>query len=167
MSIIFKSPWWIFLRTPKTSLTGFPGGASHKETACQCRRCRRRRFLTHAGDTIPGLGRSAGGGHGNPLQYSCLENAMDRGTWQATVPGVAKSQTRLSTHAHTHKISLRILGLGHISSMCYWLSDDLEHLDFYSGQSSVFPETSGLWQAEQIPIGFHHCRTLSAWSRGI
>ena len=72
---------------------------------------------------------------------------MDRGTWQATVPGVAKSQTRLSAYAHTHKISLatrRILGLGHISSMCYWLSDDLEHLDFYSGQSSVFPETSGL-----------------------
>ena len=44
---------------------------------------------------IPGLGRSPGKGHGNPLQYSCLENPMDRGAWQATVPGVAKSQTRL------------------------------------------------------------------------
>ena len=44
--------------------------------------------------SIPGLGRSPGGGHGNPLQYSCLENPVDRGAWQATVRGVAKSQTR-------------------------------------------------------------------------
>ena len=40
---------------------------------------------------IPGSGRSPGGGNGNPLQYSCLENPMDGGTWQATVRGVAKS----------------------------------------------------------------------------
>ena len=44
---------------------------------------------------IPGLGRSPGGGHGNPLQYSGLENPMDRGAWQATVHGVTKSWTRL------------------------------------------------------------------------
>ena len=44
---------------------------------------------------IPGLGRSLGGGHGNPLRYSCLENPMDRGGWQATVHWVSKSQTRL------------------------------------------------------------------------
>ena len=51
-----------------------------------------------AGDAglIPGLGRSPGGGHGNPLQYSCLENPIDRGAWQATVHGLAKSWTRLS-----------------------------------------------------------------------
>ena len=49
------------------------------------------------GDTgsIPGLGSSPGGGNGNPLQYSPLENPMDRGAWQATVHGVEKSQTRL------------------------------------------------------------------------
>ena len=49
---------------------------------------------------IPGSGRSSGGEHVNPLQYSCLENPMDRGAWQATVHGVAKSRTllkRLST----------------------------------------------------------------------
>ena len=46
--------------------------------------------------SMPGLGRSPGGGHGNPLQYSCLENPMDRGAWWATVHGVAKSQTQLS-----------------------------------------------------------------------
>ena len=48
-----------------------------------------------AGDVsiILGMGRSPGGRNGNPLQYSCLENSMDRGAWQATVYGVAKSQT--------------------------------------------------------------------------
>ena len=43
--------------------------------------------------SIPGLGRSPVGGHGNPLQYSCLENPMDRGAWWATVRGVAESDT--------------------------------------------------------------------------
>ena len=48
----------------------------------------------NAGDTgsIPGLGRSPGEGNGNPLQYSCRENPLDRGVWQATVNGVPKSQ---------------------------------------------------------------------------
>ena len=65
---------------------GFPGGSGSKESAC------------NAGDlgSIPGLGRSPGGGHGNPLQYSCLENPMDREAWWATVYGVTKSQTGLS-----------------------------------------------------------------------
>ena len=45
--------------------------------------------------SIPGSGRSPGGRHGNPLQYSCLENPMDRGVWQATVHRVAKNQTQL------------------------------------------------------------------------
>ena len=61
----------------------------------------------NAGDTrdvglIPGLGRCPGGGHGNPLQYSCLENPIDRGAWRATVPGVTKGWTQLkglSMHA--------------------------------------------------------------------
>ena len=54
---------------------GFPGSAADKESAC------------NAGDLglIPGLGRSPEGGHGNPLQGSCLENLMDRGAWRATV----------------------------------------------------------------------------------
>ena len=61
----------------------------------------------NAGDTgdihlIPGLGRSPGGEHGNPIQSSCLENPMDRRAWQATVHGVTKSRTWLSTHTHTH-----------------------------------------------------------------
>ena len=54
--------------------------------------------------SIPGSRRSPGGGHGSPLQYSCLEDPMDRGAWQATVHRVTKSQTQLKqlgTHAHT------------------------------------------------------------------
>ena len=50
---------------------------------------------------IPGSGRSSGEGNGNPLQYSCLENPMDGGAWQATVGGAAKSRTRLSNFTTT------------------------------------------------------------------
>ena len=65
-------------------------------------------LLADAGDirdpgSIPELGRSPGGGHGNPLQFSCLDSPVDRGAWRATVHGVAKSRTqlkRLSILAH-------------------------------------------------------------------
>ena len=65
---------------------GFPGGSVVKN------------LPANAEDlgSIPGLGRSPGGGYGNPLQYSCLENSMDRGAWQATVHGGAKCQTQLT-----------------------------------------------------------------------
>ena len=65
---------------------GFPGGATGKEPACQCRRCKRCGF-------DPSVGEIPGGGSGNPLQYSSLENLMDRGAWWATIHRVAKSQT--------------------------------------------------------------------------
>ena len=68
----------------------FPGVSDSKESAC------------HVGDLglVAGLGRSPGEGKGHPLQYSCLENPMDRGAWQATVHGVIKWDTteRLSLH---------------------------------------------------------------------
>ena len=62
----------------------------------------------NAGDagSIPGSGRSPGGGNGNQLQYSCLENSMDRGAWWATVQEVTKSQTQLSTNKK--EIGIRI-----------------------------------------------------------
>ena len=58
---------------------------------------------------IPGLGRSPGEGNGNPLEYSCLENPMERGAWWVTVHGDAKHQTRPSTHACTHWLTLAVL----------------------------------------------------------
>ena len=54
---------------------------------------------------IPGLGRSPGEGNGNPLQYSCLENSVERGAWQATILRVAQSQTQLSSHTHAIPVS--------------------------------------------------------------
>ena len=65
---------------------GFPGASHGKEPTCN----------VGDPDSVPGLGRSPGEGNGNPLQYSCLENSMDRGAWQATVHRVAKSGTGLS-----------------------------------------------------------------------
>ena len=52
--------------------------------------------------SVPGSGRSPGGGNGSPLQYSCLGNPMDRGAWRAAVHRVVKSQVQLSVHTQTH-----------------------------------------------------------------
>ena len=70
---------------------GFPGGSNGKESVCNVGDL----------DLSPGLGRSPGEGNGYPLQYSGLENSMDRGAWRVTVSGVSKSWTRLSDF-HTH-----------------------------------------------------------------
>ena len=67
--------------------------------------------MRHAG-SIPGLGRSPGGGHGNRLKHSCLENPMERGAWLATVQGVAKnSDTTKATQHSTAHVSLHIFSL--------------------------------------------------------
>ena len=94
-------------------MCGFPGGSAGKESAC------------NVGDPglIPEWGRSPRGGHSNPLQYSCLENLLDRVAWRATVHGVAKSRTRLKRlgmhHAlekematHSSLLAWRIPGTG-------------------------------------------------------
>ena len=70
--------------------------------------------LCHAGGlgSITGSERSPGEGNGNPLQYSCLENPMDRVAWQATVHGVTESWTQLrNTHTHTHTHTQKCNGL--------------------------------------------------------
>ena len=69
---------------------GFPGGSNGKESACNVG------DPVQDLDSVPGFGRSPGGGHSNPLHCSCLENPMDKGAWWATVHGVAKSWTQLS-----------------------------------------------------------------------
>ena len=70
-------------KQPSTVNQGFPDGSDGKESACSM------------GDlgSVPGLRRSPGEGNDNPLQYSCLENPMDRGSWWATIHRVTKSQT--------------------------------------------------------------------------
>ena len=73
---------WRFIRL----WGGFPGGSSGKEPACNS-------GATGDSGSIPGSGRSPGGGNGNPLWYSCLKSPMDRGAWWATGHGVAKSRT--------------------------------------------------------------------------
>ena len=72
-------------------LLGFPGGSEGEKSAC------------NEGDlgSIPVSVRSPSEGNGYPLQYSCLENPMDRGAWWATVHGATKSWTQPSTHTHT------------------------------------------------------------------
>ena len=85
------SPWITKSRAQLSDLTEhlklcFPGGSEGKASAC------------NVGDLglIPGLGRFPGDRNGNPLQYSCLENPVDTGAWQAVIHGVTKSWTRLS-----------------------------------------------------------------------
>ena len=78
-----------------TLCQGFPGGSGIKNLPA---------VQETAGDSgpSPGLGRSPGEGHDNPLQYSCLENSMNRETWWATVHGVSKIRSRLSVRIHIH-----------------------------------------------------------------
>ena len=84
----------IYLNGVHNLAWSFPGGSNSKESAC------------NVGDqgSIPGSEGYPAEGNGNPLQYSCLENSMDRGAWWVTVHGVTKSQitTKRLTHTHTH-----------------------------------------------------------------
>ena len=75
-------------RVTEIVLMGIPGGSSGKESACQCRRCKRRGF-------DPWVEKISWSRHGNPLQYSCLENLTDSRAWWATAHGVAQSRTQL------------------------------------------------------------------------
>ena len=86
----------------------FYGGSDGKESACSA---------GYPG-SMPGLRRSPGEGNGSPLLYSCLENSMERGAWQATVHGVTKCQTWLSTDVKERKkiqISIKVLNI----SVCW------------------------------------------------
>ena len=108
-----------------------------------------------AGDvgSIPGLGTSPGGGHGSPMQYSCLENPMDRGAWWATVRGVAKSRTRLKQLSMLCKLSKTTpvkscnhIPTTHISNKLYL---------FWSREKSFLTQWESLLTAHDAPGGAH------------
>ena len=86
MDVTLSELWEIVNIVNSSVYKGFPGGLDGKESAC------------NTGDlgSISALERCPGGGNAKPVQYSCLENPMDRGAWWATIHGVVNSQTRLS-----------------------------------------------------------------------
>ena len=98
--------------------------------------------------SIPGLGRSPGVGNGNPLQYSCLENSMDRGVWQATFYGVANKGTQLSMHmgacmhTHTHSHSLH----PYWSVSLLW-SSEWKAVQFQF-RATMFPCNDAMWMIQ-------------------
>ena len=99
---------------------GFPRGASGKEPTCQCRRHKR-----------PGSGKSPGGGHGNPFQFSCLENPMGRRSWWATVHRVTKSWTGLGNYTCT-----RMRSASHWLFQFPFCHRDQRHSQLYKIQQS-------------------------------
>ena len=119
---------------------GFPGGSDSKASAC------------NPGDpgSVPGLGRSPGEGNGNPLQYSCLENSTDWGTWQATVHGVTKSLIRLSDFTSLHFIEMGIPE---------YLTCLLRNL--YVGQEAIVRTVYGTTDWFKIEKGVWQCCLLS------
>ena len=72
----------MYIKLGSGFIKSLPGGSDGKESACNAEDL----------GSIPGLETSPGEGHGNPLQYFCLENTIDRGAWLATIPGIAESE---------------------------------------------------------------------------
>ena len=153
--LICLFPWaysqgfiWTFVSL--SSVTGLPGSLNGKESACNARDL----------GSIPVSGRSPGEGHGNPLQYSCLENQMDRRAWWATVHGVAMSRTWLKTNTFTFfqccnnvfKITTCFLTV-HFS--CSVMSDSLQphglqHTRLLYHQLPEFTQTHVHWVSDAI-----------------
>ena len=139
---VFGIPSCIFWVNSTMNFMGFPGGASGKGSTCQCRRCKRH-------GSVPGSGRSAGVGNVNSLQYSCLENSMDRGAWWAIVHGAAKSQTRLSTHTFLYFW----FWWDHQSLICFFYPDHLA--------KNIIPRVVLIFKS---PIKFPYSSLRSSWN---
>ena len=133
----------------------FPGGSDGKAS------------VYNAGDpgSSPGLGRSPGGGNGNPLQYYCLENPMDRGAWQATGQGVAKSRTRLSDFTHFTIDSLGLLSGSMVKNSPAQVEDAGDR--FYPWVRKI--PWRRRWQPTPVflPIKSHGQRSLEGYSWAI
>ena len=137
------------LATESEEFLGFPDGAAGKESTCQCRRCKRRGFG-------PCEGRSPGVGNGKPIQYSCLEDPMDRGAWRATVCGVTKSQMqlkRLSMHAEellTYSWYWPLSDIGFANTFSRYLGC----LFIASSAEAVLPDTIPLFIFASVACAF-------------
>ena len=127
--LTFFPPQWYFLRFKaefgyKYTYTGFPGGIVVKN------------LLANKGDTglIPRSGRSPREGNGNPLQYSCLENPMDRGAWWATVHEITKTHI---THARTHITLHTIIYKIKIKDLLYSTGNYIQYFVIYNRKESA------------------------------
>ena len=143
----------------------FSGGLVSKESAW------------NAGDlnSIPGSGRSPGEGNGYPLQYSCLENPMDRGAWWATVHRVAKNQTQLNSYTwHTGKALWDQASAYSSSFSCTFSQNVVSALVFFSATSSnelnslplqSFPISFSLSLEDDVPCLFlaESIHSLGSW----
>ena len=132
---LFLFFWFCFLK----SLTGcvrLPWWLSGKESTCNA-------GATGTAGLIPELGRSLQGGYGNLLQYSCLENPMDRAAWQATVHGVTKSRTWLKWLTRMH--AQAVLARGEMRKMC-WNSRGWQDLQAKGSQLSLPASRWQKWQ---------------------
>ena len=128
-------------------IQGFPRGSDGKESACS------------AGDL--GFGRSPGEGNGNPLQYSCLENPMDRGAQRATVHGVTESQTGLRLiHTHTTMLFIQI----HISWLVFVLRQFACERGVQKERSSPLSYSGAQRIALRICQSFHRASSLPSVS---
>ena len=122
-------------------ICGLPGGSVVKNPSA------------NAGDvsSVPKLERSPGEGNGNPLQYSCLENTMDRGTWRAPVHGMAKSQTQLSDSTKTTwSFTYGTVRENHISNVYHMTSSQAFCLYFLGFHPSSFPSCTGEAEAQRL-----------------
>ena len=134
----------LFRNNSKLHIQDFPRGSEGKASAYNAGHL----------DSMPGSGRSPGEGNGNQLQYSCLENPMDRVAWQATVHGIAKSQTRLSDFTFTFTFITKHMILSQslkLSSLIHTHGNDQERIFF-----------TGLEQASAQAIYFKHAGRYEA-----
>ena len=120
--------WWL--------IVGFPRGSDGKEPIC------------NAGDPglIPGFGRSAGEGNGQPLQYSCLENSKDRGAWWPTVHGVAEL---VVAEWLTHFLSGDFMSLN-ILFLIYWIFIFCTDTEFYCKSFEFCNFTPARWYSKEV-----------------
>ena len=113
---------------------------------------------------IPGLGRSPGVGNGNPVQYSCLENPMDRGTWQTIVHGAAKSGTRLSEHTRWQRITAKTTSQPHypFSRFALVIRSQFCYRQQCPNKENVFLRAPALGMT--IWLSFGHWDRSSSWN---